>query len=235
MRRMTPVIFSLFLLFLSASAQAEPATLVYLNGKATPVFFNDGDSFRVLAGPLAGSKARLQGFNSLESYGAVHSWGTWHARELYVNAKLATLNARKGVWNCTSDMKRDTYGRILWDCPDLAVDQIKKGLAHAMTVTSDPASPVLLSAQKEAIDNRRGMWAHGVPEYVLTSLHSIEERPGQSQTYNRLVSSQDGHSKKWKHSNRYSECQKVCHETGACVVYVDYRRRFGTAKAKCLK
>jgi hypothetical protein len=30
-------------------------------------------------------------------------------------------------------------------------------------------------------------------------------------TYNRLVSTEDGHSVKWRHENRYDECQKVCH------------------------
>lgn len=192
-------------------AHAEPQTTVFLNGTPSPVFFNDGDSFRVISGKYTGSKARLSGFNTLESFGPAHQWGHWTARELYVIAKLGTLNARRGTWNCTSDLKTDTYGRILWWCPDLAEDQIRKGLAHAMSVTHEPARPELIAAQKEAIAAKRGMWAHGVPDFVLTSLHSGDERPGDEPNYNRLVSSVDGHSKKWEHRDTYAECDVLCY------------------------
>ncbi|MEZ4475460.1 MAG: thermonuclease family protein [bacterium] len=296
----------LVLLALASSAAAEPASLVYLNGTPSPVFFNDGDSFRVLSGKYAGSKARLAGYNTLESFGPVHQWGGWTAKELYVIAKTATLNARVGTWRCESDLKTDTYGRILWWCPQLAEDQIRKGLAHAMSVDQSPAKPELLAAQKEAIAAKRGMWAHGVPEYVLTSLHSVDERPGDEPAYNRLVSTEDGHSKKWEHNVEYQECDLLCwpevgapelaaslkeqslpeavaayddarllrlyahyikdHTLGeveaelglkeeahraplqaaiasfiargpvrACMVHTDFRRRFGAAKAVCLK
>ncbi len=194
----------------SSLAEATPRTRVKLNGKDAPVFFNDGDSFRVLSGDLKGSKARLAGFNTLESYGAVHSWGDWTKKELYALAKMGTYNAREGVWTCTSDLSTDTYGRYLWVCPGLVVDQIKKGLAHAMTVTSESAEAHAVAAQREAVVNKRGIWAHGVPEYVLTSLHSTSERSGDRATYNRLVSSVDGHSLKWKHDDAYKECQDVC-------------------------
>ena len=108
------------LLLMPTEAHAVPASKVFLNGVPTPVFFNDGDSFRVLSGPLAGTRARLQGFNTLESYGRCHQWGDWTRRELGHYATLGTLNAQRGVWNCTSDMKKDFYGRILWNCKDLA-------------------------------------------------------------------------------------------------------------------
>ena len=197
-------------LLASPQAIAETATRVFLNGIPTPVYFNDGDSFRVLAGRHLGTKARLAGFNTLESYGNVHQWGTWTREELAHFAKLGTYNARRGVWHCTSsDLKTDTYGRILWWCQDLAVDQVRKGLAHAMTVTDKPAHPALVAAQKEAIAARRGMWAHGVPEFVLTSLHAANEGYA-GRTYNRLVSSADGHSQKWRHNEAYLECQTAC-------------------------
>lgn len=194
----------------TGEAAAIPATKVYLNGHPSPVYFNDGDSFRVLAGPYAGTKARLAGFNTLESYGNVHAWGGWTERELYVNAKLGTLNARQGVWNCTSDLKRDGYGRILWVCPDLAENQIGKGLAHAMTVTKEGARPRYVMAQRAAQRAKRGMWAHGVPDYVLTSLHSVTEPYSRGNPYNRLVSTVDGHSERWRHKDAYNECDKVC-------------------------
>ena len=189
----------------------EPRSRVILNGKLTAVTFNDGDSFRVLGGGMDGAKARLEGFNTPESYGPVHSWGTWTEKELYVMAKMATAHARKGIWECETDGKTDTYGRMLVKCPGLAEDLIRHGLAHVLTVGDEPGDPTLIEAQREAIEARRGIWSHGVPEYVLTSIHSVEEDTDGTGTYNRLVSTDDGHSLKWKHQNRYSECAKVCH------------------------
>lgn len=194
-----------------AASAADVASKVYINGRPSPVFFNDGDSFRVLEGPHRGMKARLAGFNTLESYGPVHSWGDWTPQEMYVLAKMATLNARRGVWHCTTEFDKDTYGRALLFCPDLAIDQIRRGLAHAMSVDEDPADERYLEAQAQAIRERRGIWAHGVPAYVLTSLHSITEGGGRDgKTYNRLVSSRDGHSAKWRHEDAYDECAKIC-------------------------
>jgi endonuclease YncB( thermonuclease family) len=192
--------------------EAIPASRVFLNGRPSPVFFNDGDSFRVLGGPLQGTKARLAGFNTLESHGPVHRWGTWTKKELYWNAKLATLNARRGVWHCVSkDMKRDTYGRILWWCKDLAVDQVRRGYAHAMSVNHNPGKKAIVAAMRDAIKHKRGMWAHGVPAYVLTSLHSASEGGGRDgRTYNRLVSTLDGHSAKWEHKDTYGKCDEIC-------------------------
>ncbi|MFN3197667.1 MAG: thermonuclease family protein [Bradymonadia bacterium] len=193
-----------------STAHGRAQSKVFLNGVPHPVHFNDGDSFQVISGQFAGTKARLAGFNTLESFGPVHRWGKWTAKELYKNAKMATMNARRGVWHCESDLKTDFYGRILWWCEDLAVDQVRKGLAHAMSVTEEAAKPAVVAAQQEAIANRRGMWAHGVPEFVLTSIHSNDERPGDKKSYNRLVSSNDGHSRRWQHELLYSECEEVC-------------------------
>lgn len=198
------------LLFTPSTTEAEPATRVLINGKPSAVYFNDGDSFRILKGSSKGGKARLAGFNTLESHGAVHQWGTWTTRELYHLAKMATLNALRGTWSCSSDGKTDTYGRMLMLCPSLAEDQIRRGLAHAMTVTDDPSPDNLLAAQREAIEAKRGIWGHGVPEYILTSLHSTEEDVNNRGTYNRLVSTRDGHSLKWKHNSQYQECERVC-------------------------
>ncbi|MBM4292280.1 MAG: hypothetical protein FJ138_13290 [Deltaproteobacteria bacterium] len=231
-------------------------------------------------------------------------------------AKMGTMNARKGQWSCVSpDLSKDTYGRILWRCEDLSNDQIRKGFAHAMSVTEEGAEASDVAAQREAIAHKRGIWAHGVPEYVLTSIHSVDEGGGHDgKTYNRLVSVVDGHSLKWRHEDTYEECQDVCwrpsledrvarlaarlsrraqggawlaayseqeraalvkaymdgaeafaqvswkdeaHRAGAqgaldqlaaegwvdaaksdlksCMVYVDFRRRFGAARAVCLK
>jgi endonuclease YncB( thermonuclease family) len=189
---------------------AESQTKIILNGKPTAVHFNDGDSFRVLGGDYKDAKARLFGYNTLESYGAVHQWGGWTAKELYVLAKMGTYNGRDGVWECETDGNTDTYGRILVWCPKLAEDQIRKGYAHVMSIDDNPGKPELIAAQQDAIAARRGIWAHGVPEYILTSLHSKEEDVDGHGTYNRLVSSADGHSVKWRHDTRYAECDRVC-------------------------
>lgn len=202
----------LSLCLVSDGQAADARTRVMLNGVATPVVFNDGDSFRVLGGPLTGAKARLSGFNTLESHGAVHQWGTWTAKEMYILAKLATHNARDHVWECTTDGKTDGYGRMLVFCSGLAKEQVRLGLAHAMSIDDSPADAELLAIQREAIAARRGMWAHGVPDYILTSLHSAEEDIEGDGVYNRLVSSKDGHSIKWKHDVKYDECQNICHQ-----------------------
>ena len=195
----------------SSEAQSQPVSMVMLNGRATPVYYNDGDTFRAVAGPLRNRAARLGGFNTLESYGPVHQWGGWTFKEMYVMAKLGTLNARRGIWNCEADPNElDGYGRILADCPDLATDQILKGFAHAMSIKG-PARKQYIKAQRRAIVGRRGIWAKGVPPMVMTSLHSADERFNNKKNYNRLVSALDGASLKWRHQNIFGECQKVCH------------------------
>ncbi|MEM1033540.1 MAG: hypothetical protein AAGN82_24610 [Myxococcota bacterium] len=186
-------------------------SLVRVNGDVTPVYYNDGDTWRALGGRYRNRAARLAGYNTLESYGPVHQWGGWTFRELYVNAKQATLHARRRMWNCDVDAaKVDTFGRILADCADLRNSQVRRGLAHIYNI-GQPSDRVDILAQREAMMRRRGMWAKGVPAVVLTSLHSADERFDNSRNYNRLISSLDGLSAKWKHQETYEECEEVCH------------------------
>ncbi|HEY8430831.1 MAG TPA: hypothetical protein VIL20_20770 [Sandaracinaceae bacterium] len=192
------------------TAQADPYARAFVNGRLVPVYFNDGDTFRIVEGEFRGSSARLAGFNTLESYGPVHQWGDWHPYELYVVAKLATYNGRRGTWHCTTHGERDGYGRLLMECPDLAVDQIRRGYAHALEVDDTPSPPAYIRAQQAAIANRRGIWAHGVPDFVMTSLHSMHEDPSRPYHYNRLVSTLDGHSESRQHRETYAECEWVC-------------------------
>lgn len=191
------------------SASAEAGTLVFINGKPNIVFFNDGDSFRVESGSHAGTKARLDGFNTLETFGPGHQWSTWHPYELLVNAKQATLNGRRGVWHCFTEGERDGYGRMLIHCPDLIISQVSQGLAHIYNVDDTPSKPEYVRAQLDAQRHRRGMWSKGIPEFILTSTHSASEGRG-DKTYNRLISTRDGHTEKWKHQDTYTECQWVC-------------------------
>lgn len=191
---------------------SEARTKVILNGELVPVTFNDGDSFRVLAGSYKDAKARLAGYNTLESFGAVHQWGSWTAKEMYVIAKMATMYARAGIWECTSDGNVDTYGRMLVECPVLREDLVRLGMAHVMSIDDTPGDATLLKAQHEAQAAKRGMWSHGIPAFILTSLHSAEEDISGKGTYNRLVSTDDAHSVMWRHSTKYAECTKVCQQ-----------------------
>ena len=193
-----------------SEASARAMSRVFVNGQPVPVYFNDGDSFRMYGGDFTGRAARLGGYNTLESYGPAHSWGNWHPYEMYILAKVATLHAARGVWHCTGDGSVDGYGRVLLDCPDLAISQIRHGYAHTMQVDDTPARPEYIRAQQEAMRERRGMWAHGVPPFVLTSLHSLHERPERATAYNRRVSTRDGHSEPWIHTDLYEECETVC-------------------------
>jgi endonuclease YncB( thermonuclease family) len=201
-------------------ADALASSLVFLNGVASRVHFNDGDSFRVLDGRFAGTKARLEGFNTLESFGPAHSWGNWNVWELYFNAKQATYHARRGVWHCFTDGDRDGYGRVLFWCPDLAVSQVENGFAHVYSVDDRPGRIELIRAQRRAILARRGMWAHGVPQFVVTSIHSADEDPSRDRHYNRMISTYDGATYPWAHNDTYRECQRVC----ATEPQVDYAR-----------
>jgi endonuclease YncB( thermonuclease family) len=232
---------------LSASvALATPETRVFIKvmqpgepennspGTLNKVFFNDGDSFTVLEGPLKDTKTRLSGFNTLESFGPAHKWRDWDPFELYVVAKQATLNARRGSWHCTTDGKRDGYGRMLMHCQDLIDDDIRKGLAHAYSVDEKPAGAHELALQKEAQAEKRGLWAKGIPPFIVTSTHSADEGAG-AETYNRLISTADGHTEKWKHQDDYKDCDWICHPTGACMLHVYFKNRFGASQAACLK
>ncbi|HJK94732.1 MAG TPA: hypothetical protein RMH85_16155 [Polyangiaceae bacterium LLY-WYZ-15_(1-7)] len=211
----------------SGAGAAEVESIVFINGRPTHVYFNDGDSFRQLDGPWTGRGSRLGGFNTLESFGPTHAWGNWHPYELYINAKQATLNGRRGIWHCSTEGETDTYGRVLLDCPDLAIDQISKGLAHPMQIDDTPTRPTYIRALREAIRHRRGMWAHGVPGFVLTSLHSADEDPTRDVHYNRMVSTRDGHSEPWMHTDRYPECSWQC----ATEIQADETRVYAFARS----
>lgn len=192
------------------TATADAWTRVTINGTAVPVSFNDGDSFRVHGGDYDGTQCRLGGFNTLESFGPAHQWGEWHPYELYVIAKMATIHARRGTWHCFTEGEHDGYGRLLVECPDLIVDMVRRGYAQVYNVDDTASRPEYLRAQDEAIRNRAGMWAHGVPGYVMTSAHSASEDAGREWHYNRLVSTRDGHSESMRHHEDYSECEWVC-------------------------
>lgn len=211
---------------------------VLLNGKRVEVRWTDGDSFNVRDGDLKGTGTRLVGFNTLEAYGPVHQWGEWTAKELYELAKQSSSVAAAQEWECTTDFKRDGYKRLLVNCPKLAEEMARQGHGLAYAVDGEKPDPKVVAAQADAIKHRRGMWAKGSANGIITSLHSVGEDGGEAtQAYNRIVDTRTGAALKHKHSDRYESCQTVCEEvdgTKSCMVYVPFRHRY-RGQPDCLK
>ncbi|HXW59948.1 MAG TPA: nuclease, partial [Myxococcota bacterium] len=104
---------------------------------------------------------------------------------------------------------------------------------HAFSVDGKQAQKKYLAKQRQAQNQGLGMWAGGVPEYIITSLHSASE--GARRTYNRLISTYDGSSYKMAHEDEYGTCESVCIEQdNSCMIYVPYNSRYGSNRSSCL-
>lgn len=206
-----------------------PNGVVVLDGVQTAVHWDDGDTFFA---PGTKIKARLNGYNTLESYGAVHRFGPGEAA-LFEISEQATVLARSQSWHCTIQPGSGGYGRKSVDCPDLKQALLEQGLAHVFAV-DEPADSKDIAAQQRAMSEKLGMWSQGVPKGLITSVHSIDEKPNQKESYNRVVDLTTGLAPKRKHQNTYSSCEWVCME-GSCLLYVPYGQRYGSQKASCLK
>jgi len=207
---------------------ANPA--VVLDGQLISVSWDDGDTF---ATPDRKIRARLVGYNTLESYGAVHRWGDWSAAELAGIAKQAGVRASSEVWACTTQPGGGGYGRAAVDCPELRKALLREGLAHVFAIDSAPDESDLM-LQKAAIEGLVGMWQKGAPSGIVTSIHSLDERPNQQSTYDRVCSTSTGMAPKVSHAETYAACSEVCHQ-GSCLLYVPYKQRYGDKKADCLR
>lgn len=235
------------LLVLSGSPKKPPKErhdafgAIILNGTRVAVRWTDGDSFNIQEGENKGSGTRLVGYNTLEAYGPVHSWGEWTARELYELAKKSSTVAAAQEWECTTDFNRDGYKRLLIKCPKLAIEMARSGHGLAYAVDGEKPDPEVLAAQQEAIKAKRGMWEKGTTNGVITSLHSVgedgsdeDEKP---EAYNRVVDTRTGQALKRKHTNTYGTCEKVCETTDdqqSCMVYVPFKKRY-RGQPDCLK
>jgi micrococcal nuclease len=210
------------------------SSVVVLDGVEVLADWDDGDTF---SSPVEGDepkRARLAGYNTLESYGPVHSWGEWTGEELYGLAKEAGRVASEGKWDCYVLPGGGGYGRDQVDCPELRQELLARGLAHLFVFDGEPL-PADLAAQTEAIAQQRGMWAKGAPTWLVTSLHSLDEREGQVQTYNRLAHTGDGHVEKRMHEATYAPCESVC-PADSCMIYVPYELRYDPdLQPDCLK
>ena len=208
---------------------AHEGSEIVLDGERVSVFWDDGDTFK-LKGDNKG--VRLVGYNTLESYGAVHKFGPG-PKVLYGVAKRATELARSKAWVCVRKPGDGGYGRLVVDCPGLKTAMLEQGLAHAFSVDG-PAPKADLRSQGVGIRAARGMWAQGAPATVVTSAHSRDEKPDQKQTYNRVLTVKTGHAVKRMHGQIYAACSWACVED-SCLLYVPYARRYGEKKAECLK
>jgi endonuclease YncB( thermonuclease family) len=203
---------------------------IVLNGEKTEVRWTDGDSFNIKSGQYKGHGTRLQGYNTLEAYGPVHSWGEWTPQELYEIAKKSSTVAASQEWACTTDGKLDGYHRLLISCPDAAKEMIRQGHAMVYAVEKTKPDPELVAIQKEAQAKKMGMWAKGVVKGVITSLHSMgEDGDADKEAYNRVADTRTGEALVRKHSHKYETCEKVCETTDgeeSCMVYVPFKRRY---------
>lgn len=230
--------FPLALAFFSLASAADSERSrrrecdITLDGETTRVFFNDGDTMKVLSGQYKNSRVRIEGFNTLETYGYVHQWLGNSAKKLHSVAKLATKRAQEGSWHCVMQKGVDSYGRRVARCDDLALELLSAGLAHAYSIDKKKALKSYLAKQKDAQNQALGMWANGVPDYIITSLHSVLE--GHEKTYDRHISTVDGTSKLVRHEKEYATCQKVCIDHGSsCMIYIPYNERYGRNRAYC--
>jgi len=214
---------------------------IVLDNVQERVNFNDGDSFRILDGPRKGQKARLVGYNTLEAYGPVHFWGSANGWDLYhVNEKDIGL-AKSEEWECTSLGKADGYGRILVLCPELRRRMVEEGFAHVYAYGDEEPDPDLVALMLKAQSERRGMWRWGIPEAIVTSVHSIDEKDpddplaaDRKESYNRLADTHTGKTFSVKHTKVFKPCDVFCH-SGSCMVYVPFNARFGDDRPACVR
>lgn len=229
---MSAIVLGLVAALFGPGGQPAALSTIEINGETAEVHWSDGDSFKFRSGRFKGIGTRLMGFNALESYGPVHAWGDFTGEELYQIAKNAKFEAKSQSWKCTADPdKRDHYGRLLVNCPDLTVHMLATGVALGFAIDEE-LDPKAVEAQKQAIAAKKGIWAKGVPDRVITSLHTAGEEAGKP-AYNRLADPQTGKAEQVFHSDTYAECQQVC-MNGSCMVYVPFKRRYGRDRAPCL-
>ena len=210
--------------------KVEPS--VILDGVSISVFWDDGDTFHGTTADGKKIKARLAGYNTLESYGPVHQWGGWTEHELYAFAKESGVFASKTIWECADTKKGGGYGRVLVDCPGLRKAMLENGYAHPFSI-GGPAPEADMLALRLGIENKAGIWEKGAPLKLVTSLHSQDEKPDK-EVYNRVCDLTTGECAEQVHSAVYQTCEKVCVDD-SCMIYVPYKVRYGDNRAECIQ
>jgi endonuclease YncB( thermonuclease family) len=215
-----------------AGSERSETPHVVLDGVEMKVRWSDGDTFTWKDAGGNTQRARLSGYNTLESFGPVHRWGDWTGKELYDLAKAGGAFARTQKWRCTKLPGSGGYGRHLVDCPDLRRELVDRGLAHLYSL-EDPHDPTELALQQSAMERKKGLWEKGVTPLIVTSLHSLAEADPGRDTYNRACDLTTGICTARPHTSTYATCQEVCIE-GSCMTYVPYEERYGRSRASCL-
>jgi len=128
----------------------------------------------------------------------------------------------------------DGYGRIIVSCPDLTLSLVSEGLAHLFFFEDAAENHGFVAAQLRAQAEKKGMWEKGIPDIIVTSLHSIDESTNKGDTaYNRVVDTKTGNTEIREHKNIIAPCQEVCIQQ-SCMTYVPYKKRYGKNKPPCL-
>ena len=217
---------------ITKSTEEKMNPSIILDGVSISVVWDDGDTFHGKNADGKKIKARLAGYNTLESYGPVHQWGDWTEKELYAFAKESGVFASKTVWECAATKKGGGYGRVLVDCPELRRAMLENGYAHPFSI-GGPAPEADIKALRVGVDSKAGIWAKGAPKSLITSLHSKDEKPDKNE-YNRVCDLTTGECSERIHADVYETCQKVCIDD-SCMTYVPYRARYGDNRAECIQ
>ena len=200
------------------------AAEISLQGGTTQVQWNDGDTFTFRSGRFSGKTARLVGYNTLESYAPVHRWGEWTPKELHDLALAARESVSKTRWTCTKQRKKDTYGRLLVDCPEARRALIEKGLAHVFAYKSTP-SEADMEAQRAARSARAGMWGKGRPEHIVTNVSADED----GRVFLQVASTRTGTTERRHQRHDYEACDEICEGpsvSGSCMIFIPYADRY---------
>lgn len=206
-----------------------PVDQIVLDGIETAVHWPDGDSLNIESGPHSGRGGRIAGYNTLEAYGNVQRWGEWSYEGL-ADVRAASKDlARSRAWTCTTTGQTGGFDRLLLECAELRDTIVGAGLAHLFTI-HDRLPSSAIDAQAGAREARRGMWAQGVPDQVLTSVTSTAD--GHSRTFDRYVDPVTGQAERAFHDEAYASCAEVC-RFGACMLYIPQDRRFGRDRIRC--
>jgi endonuclease YncB( thermonuclease family) len=202
---------------------------ILLAGEWAEVRWTDGDTFRVLTGPHANRTARLQGINTLETFGPVHRIGTAGGHELLAVAKASAAIAAGASVRCGLVGRDDVYGRLLVECPEVAEALVRSGHGMVFAVDADPDRR-LVQLQRDAQAARVGIWVGGAPPLLPTSVHSADEPDlGPKGAYDRIADTRTGVTEARPHARVYRTCEEVCVGDGperACLIYVPFARRY---------
>jgi len=197
---------------------------ILLNGKLQEVIWNDGDTLTFLSGLRKGKSARLVGYNTLESYGPVHRWGEWTRLELHDFATAGKQAAAAKTWECSTRGKKDSYKRLLVDCPQARRELIAQGLAHVFAYAGEPDSGDI-DAQRHARMEQTGMWEKGRPEHIVTNVSADEG----GRVFLRVVNARTGKTEVRHQREDYETCDEICHGpevSGSCMLFVPHSQRY---------